>query len=212
MPIPIDHRPRRDWPWLLAFTLQASLFSPVGVLAADREDVARTSQPAPTAPGLAWRRRWVIWQEILCAAQPQTPAKSTKAPYGAIEQDILTRTNAFRRSQGKRPVLWNGTLATIARDRSQDMAKRHYFSHIEPNGDSVFDRLKHKSVVFTAARENIAMLSGYPQTQLARLATDGWIKSSGHKANLVATDVTKLGVGVAKRADGTYYLTQLFAN
>jgi uncharacterized protein YkwD len=100
----------------------------------------------------------------------------------------------------------------FARSRSQDMATRSYFSHTTPDGLSVFDLLRQAGIPYTSARENIAWNKGYAPSQVAQKAMDGWIASSGHRTNMLATDVKKIGVGAAQATDGGWYLTQVFTN
>ncbi|EKN41831.1 transporter, partial [Clostridium botulinum CFSAN001627] len=82
-----------------------------------------------------------------------------------------------------------------------------YFSHTSPTYGSPFDMMKKFGVKYSAAGENIA--SGYPT---AKAVVDGWMKSPGHKANILSKSFTEIGVGLAKSSDGTYYWTQMFIN
>ncbi len=121
-------------------------------------------------------------------------------------------TNDYRVQNGKPPLTTPAVLMRFARSRSQDMATRKYFSHTTPDGLSVFDLLRQAGIAFGSARENIAWNKGYAADRVAKVAMDGWIASSGHRTNLVASDVTKFGVGAAQAADGAWYLTQVFTN
>jgi uncharacterized protein YkwD len=58
---------------------------------------------------------------------------------------------------------------------------------------------------FRSIRENIAY--GY------RSAVDvvrGWMSSPGHQANLLASNVTEIGVSVRSNARGVLFFTQIF--
>ena len=57
------------------------------------------------------------------------------------------------------------------------------------------------------AGENVAM--NYGVGDVAKVAVDGWIKSPGHRRNLLG-DFDDCGIGVFER-HGKFYLTQLFA-
>jgi hypothetical protein len=39
---------------------------------------------------------------------------------------------------------------------------------------------------------------------------EGWLKSPGHRRNLLDHQATQSGVGVALRSEGTYFFTQIF--
>eukprot|EP00812_Abedinium_dasypus_P015537 NODE_9170_length_351_cov_243.486486.p2 GENE.NODE_9170_length_351_cov_243.486486~~NODE_9170_length_351_cov_243.486486.p2 ORF type:complete len:62 (+),score=14.95 NODE_9170_length_351_cov_243.486486:3-188(+) len=56
--------------------------------------------------------------------------------------------------------------------------------------------------------ENLALNSGV--ASVAQTAVDGWIKSPGHEKNLRGR-YNLCGIGTARSANGTFYLTQLFA-
>ncbi len=56
--------------------------------------------------------------------------------------------------------------------------------------------------------ENIAF-NNFDRYRTAAVAVEGWIRSSGHRANIEGRyDVT--GIGIARSTDGTYYFTQIF--
>ncbi|MNL82429.1 Cysteine-rich secretory protein family protein [compost metagenome] len=41
---------------------------------------------------------------------------------------------------------------------------------------------------------------------------NGWMNSSGHKANILKTGFGKIGIGIAKNSSGRLYWTQLFTD
>ncbi|MNT70219.1 Cysteine-rich secretory protein family protein [compost metagenome] len=64
---------------------------------------------------------------------------------------------------------------------------------------------------FWAAGENLAR-NNYELPRAPEVAMQGWIKSPGHRANLVHPSFGRLGVGVAVAKDGKKYLTQVFTD
>lgn len=132
------------------------------------------------------------------------PAKLTPA-----EAQVLAATNAYRAERGLPPLVADGRLVDIARVRSNDMVKRKYFSHATPDGTDVFQLLRRGKVPFWAAGENLARNNA---KDAPKAAMAGWIKSAGHRANLLHPSFGRLGVGVAKDAKGMVYLTQVFAD
>jgi uncharacterized protein YkwD len=70
------------------------------------------------------------------------------------------------------------------------MAAHDYFSHISSGGATFVDRLKSAGYL-TPGAENIA--KGY-QTTTDVMA--GWMKSSGHRANILNCNLRAIGVGV----------------
>ncbi|WP_251862388.1 CAP domain-containing protein [Clostridium sp. Marseille-Q2269] len=138
------------------------------------------------------------------AVQPKSTADTSVK---ALEKEVITLVNA-ERAKAKLPALKaNDSLSNVARLKSQDMIDKKYFSHTSPTYGSPFDMMKKYGVKYTAAGENIA--SGYPS---AKAVVDGWMKSPGHRANILSKSFTEIGVGLAKSSNGTYYWTQMFIN
>ncbi len=65
-----------------------------------------------------------------------------------------------------------------------------YFSHTSPTYGSPFDMMRSYGVTYRYAGENIA--SG--QRTAAQVMND-WMNSSGHRANILNQNFTKIGVG-----------------
>lgn len=130
----------------------------------------------------------------------------------AVEAAILVGTNRFRSDHGLPPLRMDPALQRFARSRSQDMADRHYFAHTEPGGKDVFRLMRDAGIAFHYGAENIHLTRGVPLEDVAETAMDGWIHSPGHRANLLATQPTLIGVGVVRTASGATYSTQVFAH
>ena len=85
-------------------------------------------------------------------------------------------------------------------------AENQYFSHTSPIYGSAFDMLKAAGYSYKSAGENIAM-----GQKSAASVMDGWMHSSGHRANILDASYEKIGVGYAVSAAGTPYWVQIFA-
>ena len=96
----------------------------------------------------------------------------------------------------------NAELSRVARIKSQDMRDRGYFSHTSPTYGSPFDMMKSFGIRYRTAGENIAMGYRTPQS-----VVDGWMNSEGHRANILNSSFTEIGVGYV--ASGNYW-TQMF--
>jgi len=127
------------------------------------------------------------------------------APLKTIENEILRLTNAERARNGLPALSYNWQVARVARIKSQDMINNNYFSHISPIYGSPFKMLESYALRFSSAAENIA----YGQRS-AQEVMNSWMNSPGHRANILSRNITQLGVGVAKKSNGTMYFTQLF--
>lgn len=120
----------------------------------------------------------------------------------AYEQEVVRLVNAERAKQGLKPLTHNWELSRVARYKSQDMCDRRYFSHTSPTYGSPFTMIKNFGISYRTAGENIAM--GY-KTPAA--VVQGWMNSSGHRANILSASFTQIGVGYV--ANGNYW-TQMF--
>ena len=100
------------------------------------------------------------------------------------------------------PLSANWELSRVARYKSQDMRDRGYFSHTSPTYGSPFQMITAFGLSYRTAGENIAR--GYASPQAV---VDGWMNSSGHRANILNASYTQIGVGYV--AKGNYW-TQLF--
>ena len=110
------------------------------------------------------------------------------------ERLIFEFTNAFRGVYGLPPLKWNDKLAAAARSHSEDMAKREFFSHINPDGKSPGDRITDAGYEWYSCAENIAMMSSGID---AVVVVDLWINSPGHRKAMLTETCDELGVGVS---------------
>jgi uncharacterized protein YkwD len=135
---------------------------------------------------------------------PATPSKPGTSGLSAQAAEVLKLTNAERAKAGCKALSADSRLTAAAQAHSADMAKNNYFSHDSQNGTSPFDRMKKQGYTFRAAAENIA----YGQPTAASVL-DAWMKSPGHKTNILNCTYTQIGIGYALRGE-TPYWTQNF--
>ena len=120
------------------------------------------------------RHRKATPAKVTPAKATPTPTKATTAPSlsadDKIVKEVVTLVNQERSKQGLAPLKENVKLSTVARTKSEDMAKNNYFSHTSPTYGSPFDMMKQFGITYTAAGENIAM--GQPT---AASVMNGWM-------------------------------------
>ena len=126
----------------------------------------------------------------------------------ASEAATEAAVNVERRRRGLPGLAHLDVLGEIARSHSQDMARRHYFAHASPEGQSVVDRARARGIGYRRLAENIAENKGAYDP--VRTAVRGWMESPGHRANILEPELTHTGVGIAVDDDGGIYLTQVF--
>ena len=119
----------------------------------------------------------------------------------AYEQEVIRLTNVERAKYGLKPLTEDWELSRVARYKSQDMHDRRYFDHTSPTYGTPFQMMKAFGLSYRSAGENIAMGYRTPQAVVT-----GWMNSSGHRANILNSSYTKIGVGYV--ADGNYWTQQ----
>ena len=120
----------------------------------------------------------------------------------SYESEVIRLVNEVRRENGLKALTANWELSRVARYKSQDMLNKGYFSHTSPTYGTPFQMIKAFGLSFRTAGENIAR--GYPTP---RAVVNGWMNSSGHRANILNASYTQIGVGYV--AQGNYW-TQMF--
>ena len=126
----------------------------------------------------------------------------TDSSVTSYEERVIELVNQERANYGLSALKANWELSRVARYKSQDMHDRKYFSHTSPTYGSPFDMMKSFGISYKSAGENIAM--GYKTPEEV---VNGWMNSSGHRANILNFSFTHIGVGYVK--DGNYW-TQMF--
>lgn len=123
----------------------------------------------------------------------------------ATEKQVIELTNQQRVQNGLKPLEYNWELCRIARYKSQDMVDKNYFSHTSPTYGSPFNMIKAFGLSYRSAGENIAK-----GQRSAQQVVTSWMNSSGHRANILNSGYTQIGVGYAVDSNGTPYWTQMF--
>jgi uncharacterized protein YkwD len=126
-----------------------------------------------------------------------------------LEQRIFNAMNHERTSHGLRPLLWSEPLAQQARRHSKRMAEKHFFAHEDPEFGDASKRLTRAGIKWRAVAENLYEESGLHDP--AREAVKAWMRSPGHRANLLGKVYTHAGVGVAAWGKRGFVVTAIFA-
>jgi len=189
-------------------------------------DTVRLVTPATTAPPTVIATPPRV-TPLATAATPITSLPTPTQPAGGIPQDVeqavLRLTNDERIRNGLAPLAWDEHLAEVARDHSTDMAVHQFFSHTNLQGEGPTERAdRHGYPVrkdlgggwySEGIGENLNMMPtgnvvgiGYVANDaesIARAQVDAWMESPGHRSNILNSEYSRIGVGVAY--DGLYY-------
>jgi len=142
------------------------------------------------------------------------PEAGAALPYSfnqatAIERIVFELTNQERMANGLLPLAWDSELCRLARQHSEDMGGRGYFDHETPEGLFPKDRARAAGLRgFRVIAENIAYNKGYQNP--GAYAVQRWMKSSGHRGNILFSSFQYSAIGSYVASDGSVYLTQIF--
>ncbi|MET9609766.1 sigma-70 family RNA polymerase sigma factor [Streptomyces sp. NPDC006512] len=138
---------------------------------------------------------------------PPSPKAAAPAPAPApagVSGQVLALVNTERAAAGCGPLKEDAQLRSAAQAHSADMAQRNFFSHTNPDGADPGARTTASGYRWSTYGENIAK-----GQQTAQSVMDAWMKSPGHRANILNCSFKDLGVGMQPGAGGPWW-TQNF--
>ncbi|WP_433826437.1 CAP domain-containing protein [Actinoplanes sp. CA-015351] len=147
---------------------------------------------APAALGLA---------TMSVSPAQAAPAKTSET---VLQNEINRLINIQRVSNGCAALKVDAKLTVAARGHSAFMAQTGTFSHTGRGNSNFVARAKTAGYTSPSA-ENVAY--GY---RTAAQVVNGWMKSPGHRTNIVNCKSKTVGVGAVYSANGTPYYTQDF--
>ena len=157
---------------------------------------------------------------------------------GRLGAEVHAEANGARTRAARRALGWDPDLATVAQEHSRDMARRGYFDHVAPDGQDPQARARRGGVTCRIASgpsrirlgiaENLYMTTRYASRwergrgphrevrydwmtadQIAEAAVRSWLRSPGHRRNLLDGAARAHGIGVAVGRDHRVYITQV---
>jgi len=122
----------------------------------------------------------------------------------AFAAEVVRLVNMQRAVEGLGPLEANQRLWTAAHVRAREIPA--LFSHSRPDGREWHTVFAEAGVQISGGGENIA--SGHITPQAV---VNGWMNSPSHRANILAPNFTRIGVGVHQDETGRVHWVQLFA-
>ncbi len=148
-------------------------------------------------------------ETIIPPEQNEKPDNSgNNSVSGSIENasyvnEVIRLVNIERNKVGLASLTTDSNLNKASSTRAKEIVRS--FSHTRPDGRSCFTALSDIGYSYSSAGENIA----YGQSSPSEVV-NAWMNSEGHRANILGTQFTKIGVGCHSNG-GTYYWAQFFA-
>jgi uncharacterized protein YkwD len=131
-----------------------------------------------------------------CGTVSAVPGEAAKA---ALASSTVCLVNAERTERGLRPLKLSGRLSRAATGHAGDMVRRNYFSHDSLSGASFVDRIRRTGYLggprAWVVGENLAWGSGTLSSPAAIVRA--WMKSPGHRANILQRRFREIGIGLS---------------
>jgi len=118
---------------------------------------------------------------------------------------VLYWTNKYRQENNLKALTTNNLLTQAAQKKVDDMFANQYFEHNSPTGQTPGDLVLTVGYKYKVSGENLALGDFKNEKDLV----DAWMASPGHRANILNTDYTEIGIatGLNKFEDrGTTWL------
>lgn len=109
---------------------------------------------------------------------------------------LLLSTNRERLTHGDDSLKIEDKLSSAAQAKANDMVNKNYWSHTAPSGDEPWEFIKKSGYAYFAAGENLAYGFNSADQIIA-----GWMNSQEHRANLLNSDYSEVGFGIATAKD-----------
>lgn len=132
-------------------------------------------------------------------------------PALTLEDRILALVNQERNRAGMGPLSFSPQLTNAARQHSAAMAARGFFEHRGDGEPDLFERVTASGLDTDHVGENI-FESSESRGSVADDCVQMWLRSPGHRRNLLSPDFAKTGIAVGKSVDGESYITEDFAH
>ena len=140
----------------------------------------------PSMRRLSWARALLL--SLALAASPVAAASPAET--------VLSAVNAARAKAGCQPLRMNAKLTAAAKAHAKAMAEQNFFGHAGKDGSRMSSRIKRQGYSYRTAAENIA--AGY---RSAGQVVSGWLKSAGHRRNMLDCRMRETGIAVVYQAD-----------
>ena len=142
-------------------------------------------------------------QQDTTPEKPGSGSGSGSVENSAFVNEVIRLVNVQRNKSGLASLSADSALNSASSVRAKEIVKA--FSHTRPDGRSCFTALSDIGYSYRHAGENIA----YGQQSPSEVV-NAWMNSEGHRANILSSNFTKIGVGCHSNG-GTYYWAQFFA-
>jgi hypothetical protein len=122
------------------------------------------------------------------------------------EQQLIDELNQSRKEAGLPALQADPKLTQAAREHSKRMERQRKLTHVLSGEPKVAQRIAATGLNFNRSGENVGYNTEFDDLHPA------WMKSPGHRANILEPRYNSVGIGVVRGSDGIYWATQDFAH
>ncbi|MFI7243130.1 CAP domain-containing protein [Streptomyces qinglanensis] len=168
----------------------------------DRAKRSRHATAAPTRSAPAEPTKAPTKPTAPSSTAPEPTSSPADSGSSGLQDQIVALVNKERAKAGCKRLTVNAKLTKAAQAHSEDMAAHKNMSHTGSDGSSPGDRVERAGYSWSTYGENVAYGYSSPESVM-----EGWMNSSGHRANILNCDFEEIGVGHAQPG---HYWTQDF--
>ncbi len=139
---------------------------------------------------LVGRDEVILEEGETLAITPAEPEELQRDEKAAAE--IFELVNRSRIDERLDPLAWSAPLAAVGEGHATEMYLEGYFGHTSPATGTVANRMAIAGIPYIRVGENMALAA------TAGTVHDGLMDSPGHRANILDSRFTRLGIGVIK--------------
>lgn len=183
---------------------------------------------------------FLLWLGLISAASSANAATPSSIDPAELERQIHQQINWERQKRGLAPLGDDDRLVAIARNHSLDMARHHFFNHVNLRGEYPSDRAQRQgwdkqkqiapTTVATGIAENIFLARLYEkiytlkengitvgqeyewtdEDRLVQTIVQGWLNSPSHRKVMLSPQYDRQGIGVVVSEYDVYVTENLF--
>jgi uncharacterized protein YkwD len=131
-----------------------------------------------------------------------SPASAGPSYADRMESSVVSSTNHKRVDRGRRAVRGNACIDRMAESWARHLAQSNTLTHRRLG--RVLSQCDRSYVSENLAKYPVR--SGMTAAQVARGTVQAWMESAGHRRNLLSYKPRVIGVGVARSANGNYWI------
>jgi len=162
------------------------------------------------------------------ATPTRTPNIGDELNYTKIHASIVNYTNQKRLENGVEVVVYSPMISKSATQHANTMANYDFIGHTSPDGETARERYSNVCTYSGSGYTHGENAGGawYQKTfraygtsrevyltdedDIGRYLVNAWMRSEGHRKNMLNPAWTKIGIGIKVRADGEIFAVQAF--